>query len=158
MKTKDKNSDEEDKSTEPFIPPPTPDLQKDLNITIPDTLSNDLHTLIFHDTSDLKQKDPQLFMFRNNERPDNRSYLDGASLISFSVDKMSITPKRVPPPKLNLSPINSDYSDTIEDINDMHTQDLYDLFYKKHMNEITTPEEADRFVYEFKKKKNSLLK
>ena len=136
-----------------------PELPPELSFTIPDATGNELQTLILHDSGDLNPKHSPMFLFKENQqRQDNRSYIDNASLMSFSVDKMSASPRRVPPPKLNLSPINTDYSETIEDSRDLGTEDLHEIFFRQHMNVITTPQDADDFVYNFRRKKKTQLK
>lgn len=59
----------------------------------------------------------------------------------------------VPPPKLNLTPIvlkDSEDPD-ITLTSDLSTEELADLFYRSHMNEITTPEDLREFVKTQKK-------
>ena len=159
-KKRNKNQKNDEEEIELFHPQEhKPELPPELSFTLPDTNAIELQTLILHDSGDLSPQHSPMFVFRENlHKQDNRSYMDNASLMSFSVDRMSASPRRVPPPKLNLSPINTDYSETIEDSRDLGTEDLHEIFFRQHMNVITTPQDADNFVYNFRRKKKNQIK
>ena len=78
---------------------------------------------------------------------------DSFTVLSTEDSRLLQNHKRTPPPKLSLNAMYSDddsSSYSIDETHELKTEEIYDVFFKHHMNEITTPDEADKFVNNFK--------
>ena len=83
----------------------------------------------------------------------NQTVDDSFTVLSLEDSRNSPIHKRMPPPKLSYNTMYSDDSSSsysIDETHELKTEEIYDVFFKHHMNQITTPDEADNFVAHFK--------
>ncbi|EAY08931.1 hypothetical protein TVAG_464790 [Trichomonas vaginalis G3] len=113
----------------------------ELSLSIPYYENLPLETLAFKENS-------------NHESDQSKNCLNSDdSLTLIMTNNENSKKKHVPPPRLNFSPISSDDSDT--ESRELQTEELYEKFYRKHRNEITTPHDAKYYVLQHKKDRST---